>query len=490
MATFEEPRRKRAVTFQSGVRRKFKFLSAREFTNHDCVFDLKPSLSAQAIACSKTHWALPYQAGGGGPVFVSAIDAVGKVEPATALERCVLGHKAAVHAVAFSPFHDGLLATAADDCRVMLFDVASDSKEGADVGTHASGARCLAFHPSAEHVLLSADGGECKVWDVETRKELAAATVDKVHAVDWARDGSQFLASCRDKSLKCLDARTGKAAWACEPHGGSRAFKALWAGGSRIGDDYVVSAGGAAAGGREVCLLDPRKPSEPLFRKHHDSQTGEMLPHWDEDAAVLWCWGRGDTTARWYEVDPSQSTASEALHPGADWRTASQAGPAAAVCAVPKQLCDVMDLEVAKFLRLTSSTVERVQFHVSRTSELKQFFNDDIFAETRARVSSVDASSWAGGEDCDPVLEPLRPAGAPLLSERVVEEKKLHTAVVNERRATEAEHRAQDDATMDRLSKLANQYEQFNVNRSMGMKPGVDAACVDGGEVDSDEWDD
>ena len=64
---------------------------------------------------------------------------------------------------------------------------------------------------------------------------------------------------------------------------------------------------------------------------------------------------------------------------------------------MPKQLCDVMDLEVAKFLRLTASTVERVQFHVSRTSELKQFFNDDIFAETRARVSSVDAASWAGG---------------------------------------------------------------------------------------------
>ena len=33
-----------------------------------------------------------------------------------------------MHAVAFSPFHDGLLATAADDCRVMLFDVAAGAE--------------------------------------------------------------------------------------------------------------------------------------------------------------------------------------------------------------------------------------------------------------------------------------------------------------------------------------------------------------------------
>ena len=82
--------------------------------------------------------------------------------------------------------------------------------------------------------------------------------------------------------------RSGAEAWACEPHGGSRAFRALWAGGARIGDDYVVSAGGAKAGGREVVLLDPRSPKEPLFRKLVDSQTGELLPTWDEDASVLW----------------------------------------------------------------------------------------------------------------------------------------------------------------------------------------------------------
>ena len=43
---------------------------------------------------------------------------------------------------------------------------------------------------------------------------------------------------------------------------------------------------------------------------------------------------------------------------------------------------------------------------------------------------------------------------------------------------------------MDNLSRLATQYEKFNVNRSMGAKPGVDAQVVDGGEVSDSEWDD
>ncbi len=75
--------------------------------------------------------------------------------------------------------------------------------------------------------------------------------------------------------------------------------------------------------------------------------------------------------------------------------------------------------------------------------------------------------------------------GTKLLSERVVQKKVLNTVVVNERRASEKEDRAKDDAALDRLSKLADQFANANVNLSMG----VDAAVVDTGDVQSDEWD-
>ena len=76
-----------------------------------------------------------------------------------------------------------------------------------------------------------------------------------------------------------------------------------------------------------------------------------------------------------------------------------------------------------------------------------------------------------------------------MLSERVVERKVLNTVVVNERRASEKEDRAKDDAALDRLAQLADQFANANVNLSMGGN-GVDAAVQDTGDVESDEWDD
>mmetsp|Transcript_36110 Transcript_36110/g.111727 ORF Transcript_36110/g.111727 Transcript_36110/m.111727 type:complete len:489 (-) Transcript_36110:183-1649(-) len=485
------------TTFQSGVSRKFKYVSAKELINHDCLFNLKPSTAAPAIACSPTRWATPYASGGGGPVFLGGVGEAGKVEPTEAPRRCLGGHRAPAHAVAFSPFHDALLATAGDDCRVRLYDVAAVEDaaaadlEGGEIGSHGSGCRALAFHPSAEHVLLSAAGKELGVWDVEARASLAKTTLPAaVHAIDWARGGGGFLASCRDKAARFVDARTGTTAWSCEPHGGARAFRSVWAGGARLGGDYVLSAGGARRGGREVALLDPRKYDEPLHRALVDSQTGDLLPFWDEDSSVLWLGGKGDAMIKHFEVDVSGATSDETLHAGVPWSSASPAGPAAAICMLPKQCCDVAELEVAAFLRLTTSTVERVTFSVSRTAELKTFFNDDLFPETRARVGGLDAAAWSSGEDAAPVLEGRNSRNAPLLSERRVAAPVLHTAVVNDRLATEKQLKENDDAAMDRLSQLADMYANHNVNRSMGAKPGVDALAVDGGEVDSDEWDD
>ena len=41
----------------------------------------------------------------------------------------------------------------------------------------------------------------------------------------------------------------------------------------------------------------------------------------------------------------------------------------------------------------------------------------------------------------------------------------LHTAVVNDRLATEKQLKENDDAAMDRLSQLADMYANHNVNR-------------------------
>ena len=235
----------------------YKHLSGRETT---LLTHLQPA--TPQIAASDAFYAVPYKSGGGGPVFIGRLDQTSKVEPAEALAHCIQGHKAEVKAVAFSPFHSALLATGGEDCRVRIAaNVEDPSKESLEVGAHGSGVRCLAFHPAAEHVLLSAaSDGSWATWDIASELNRAASIhTGKLDAavthVDWFR--STFAASCRDRTLRCVDVRTGAVAWSSIPHGGARAFRAVFA--SRI-EHCVLSVGSASSGGREVSLIDVRKP--------------------------------------------------------------------------------------------------------------------------------------------------------------------------------------------------------------------------------------
>ena len=235
----------------------YKHLSGRETT---LLTHLQPA--TPSIAASDAFYAVPYKSGGGGPVYIGRLDQTSKVEPAEALSHCIQGHKAEVKAVAFSPFHSALLATGGEDCRVRIAaNVEDPSKESLEVGAHGSGVRCLAFHPAAEHVLLSAaSDGSWATWDVASELNRAASIhTGKLDAaithVDWNR--STFAASCRDRTLRCVDVRTGAVAWSSMPHGGARAFRAVFA--SRI-EHCVLSVGSASSGGREVSLIDVRKP--------------------------------------------------------------------------------------------------------------------------------------------------------------------------------------------------------------------------------------
>lgn len=481
-------------SWTSAVAHKFKFLSVRERIGHECVFNLAPKIGASdtaVIACSEEYWAVPY-VGGGGPVFVSKLDAMGKIEPSNARDQCVNGHKAECFCVAFSPHEPWRMATAGDDGAIVMWDLmqstgtAMSTLQGVKLGTHRAGAREVCFHPSASCALASlGTDGELALWDAEqSSKGYSFELETAAGSLDFAYDGSLILCCGRDKLMRAVDARQAKVAWQCEPHGVSRSFRAKW-----IAKDgtVVVSCGPAKRGGREVVLVDTRRPETPMHQRFVDSLNGALLPHYSEETRVLWLWGRGDTTVRHFEVRPEKD---DAFTPGLEWRT--QSGPHCGVAALPTRCLDIAALEIARFVRLSASTVETVSFTVPRTNELKQYFNDDIYPTegVRARTPSLSAKTWLAGANATPELISLRPADSPLLSERKVETKVLNTQIVNQRIAEEKSKKEDDVQTYARLQRLANQFEQYQPNKSMGARPGVDAAHVDGDEVADDEWDD
>jgi len=108
---------------------KLKALSCKYALKERSYFDLKPCKAqndGHEIACSELFWATAY-AGGGGPVYVSRHESVGRIE-----QDCTLvnGHSSAVSDIAFSPFQPNLMATASQDCSVKLWQVRCRCRAG------------------------------------------------------------------------------------------------------------------------------------------------------------------------------------------------------------------------------------------------------------------------------------------------------------------------------------------------------------------------
>jgi hypothetical protein len=111
---------------------KFRHMFGTESVKEFSFYNLQPDLSATdspIIACSETCFALPYK-GGGGPVFISMIDSFGKVkadstayinDDSPSSNILVNAHKAPVQDIAFSSFHDSIMATGSADSTVIVY---------------------------------------------------------------------------------------------------------------------------------------------------------------------------------------------------------------------------------------------------------------------------------------------------------------------------------------------------------------------------------
>jgi len=127
-----------------------------------------------------------------------------------------------------------------------------------------------------------------------------------------------------------------------------------------------------------------------------DQAAGVIMPFYDEDTNILYLAGKGDGNVRYYEFvneDPW-------FFPLSEFRsTTSSKG----IGMVPKRGLDVMSCETARFLKLTSNSVEPLSFKVPRKSDA---FQDDIFPDCFSGEASHTADEWWGGSDKPPSSPP------------------------------------------------------------------------------------
>jgi coronin-7 len=305
----------------------------------------------------------------------------------------------------FSPFDDNLLATAADDAHIKLWKIPEGglteniSTPLCDLTGHKKGVEVIAFHPTANNVLASGSADKTvKLWDVEKAQEKLSIDIfgDSVQGIAWNYDGSLIAVTSKDKKVRTIDPRASKVVSEGEGHVGLKASRVVWLGNT----PRFLTTGFSKSRERQFAIWDATDLSKPLKMTTLDSSTGVITPIYDADTNILYIAGNGDSGVRAFEITEDKNLISDLTNVAGDL-------PQKGVAWVPKRALDVMDLEVARLLRLTQQAIIPVSFNVPRKTKSK--FADDLFPNTPGPVPALSADEWFAGESKPPLLVNLDP---------------------------------------------------------------------------------
>ncbi|KAJ0410211.1 hypothetical protein P43SY_002543 [Pythium insidiosum] len=493
-ATVEEPA---MPTFSEKAKRlgsvyghKLKYIKGKASARGEAFHlgDRTPLSGSTAILtglqASSAYWAVPL-AGAGGPVLVAPLEAAGKAGP----EHPVLnGHKAAVTDLAFHTFQPDVLATASGDSTIAVWRVDSTALPQTVLRGHTKGVRSLLFHPCATNVLCSTGQDlSIRLWDVEAGAERICLT-DKLEDTVWnsafSSDGALLATSSRARILRVFDPRaTGHAlvAMGCALDS-PRPQLVSWLSPSQL---FTVGTNPQNLE-TQLRLWDARNLVEPVsIASLASADAGSTpLPFYDESSRALFMVGMGGRHIWSYEIDAASDAVVHANLPFvADGTT-----PISGAVPLPKSLCDVRGVEIAKFLVLRGGAVERVSFSLPRAERLKQYFQDDVFGAARSTTRpSLSASEWFDRHDAVVQYDSLCPPGMTPLSEAPPDDESRNQATAKSlfyRAKWEQEEREKQlkAERLDRLQALAQQpslHSQFQPRSNTGR-----------GDDSDDDWDD
>jgi len=272
-----------------------------------------------------------------------------------------------------------------------------------------------------------------------------------------------------------------------------RNLRVEWCSSGSTLNSALLTVSVASGGMRSIHMWDPRNWDAPLCTRAIDTAAGQLYPMFDPCTSACYVVGKGDTLVRAYEVNimseesaDGEKTVSAICDRAAEFPASLDRTTFAGVCLLPVRLCNVREIECARFLKLTTTSVVPASVTVARAEHMRAYFQDDIYSTVKSTTqhhTAEDFRNWLSepGAFIGPAEESLQPADMMPLSEKPAVAPK-ESRVSSFRAAKEQEERElrEKEDEMRRLTQLANVNAQYNQNKSMGTE-----------EVDSDDnWGD
>lgn len=258
-------------------------------------------------------------------------------------------HTDTINDLAFSPFHDHLLATGSQDSAVKIWSIPEDGLKESLTNPEATFSHKqrkvenVGFHPNADCLLYSTAATSITLWDLLEQKEIFTNNdhEDIIQSLSFKGDGSVFATNSKDKMVRIFDPRSNVPISHCEnSHQNIKDSRVVW-----LGDQTrVLTTGFDSNRLRQVIIRDIRNFSTPEKTLELEQSTGILIPLYDPDTNMLFLAGKGDITISYLEVTDKDPYLIEGIrHSGEQTKGA---------CLIAKRSLRVMEGEVNRILQV------------------------------------------------------------------------------------------------------------------------------------------
>lgn len=410
--TSSAPKRTSTVFGRVSMYRHLKGTPAHKSQHIENVRNVSRQISGECdgFHCNKDRVGVPL-GGPGGKLAVFELSKPGKLPDGV---MPTLVNATNIMDFSWDPFDNKRLAVGCDDGSVKLWIVPesglAEATNNADkvLQAHIEKIYCLKFHPLASDILATTSYDmTIRIWDLSTLQQAyCLKTEDHVIALAWSPCGRRIAAATRGSSLLIFEPREGSAPIAQgKGPGGTRGARIVWA----LDGQYLAVMGFDKVSERQIMLFKSSDLSNPLTSIGLDVSPAILIPFYDEDSSTLFLTGRGDSTIYAFEV----SSEAPYLNPLSHHRCGSLHQ---GLSFLPKNCVDVTQVEFAKALRLTNTTIEPLSFTVPRIKS--DLFQDDLFPNTKVTWEpTMTCTEWLSGMNKQQQRISLKPPDMDCLSE-------------------------------------------------------------------------
>jgi len=369
--------------------------------------NLSKSVSAECdiIHANTKRVAIPLS-GPGGKVGVFEVENAGRIPDGVV--PCLI-NGSTVMDFAWDPFNEAKLVCVTEDGSMNIWVIPEGGlKEQVNepekkIVAHGDKVSIIKFNPIAQGIIATAAYDfSIKIWNLSADNEekiILNGHADQIYAFDWSQCGRFIATSCKDGKVRIYNPRKSSTPIVeggnIVPKKGSRI---VWT----LDGEFLVVTGFTKQSERTITVYrtnDLKKMSNETL----NVSPAVLVPFYDEDSSTLFLNGKGENSLYAYEValDPPHLFA---LSPFKSPNSSQGFG-----FLRNKNAMNVREIEFARAYRLTNTTIEPVSFTVPRVKST--YFQDDLFPPTRVLWEpTISGENWLNGENGEQSWISLKPS--------------------------------------------------------------------------------